>query len=306
MERVQHPRTRPAASDLADLIAPLVRADGYADTSLDGVRLMASHRPIPRTPLLYEPSIIVVAQGGKLGYLGERTIRYGPGTYLVQTLPLPFECETRASSDAPLLGVSVRIDPAMLNELASAGGPVDESQDQAMLSPMAAVTMSEEMHGAVARLLRALHDPVEARAMGEARIRDVIFAALQGAQGPALRALVFGEGNYARIVQALSFMHEAYNRDLSVEALAGRAYMSVSSFHHHFRAVAGTTPLQYLKKLRLIKARLLLCQDGQTVHRAAGAVGYRSVPQFSRDYKRTFGMPPSRERQEPEIVEAAS
>jgi len=306
MDRMAASPGRSDPNDLAQLIAPLVRGDGYTASALDGVTLMTCHREIPRTPLLYEPGVIAVAQGEKIGHLGDRRIRYGPGSYLVQTLPLPFECETLATPQQPMLGLQVRIDPAVLSELVAASGPDAWPAPQEEPRPMAAVPMSAGMHEALARLLRALHDPLDARVMGRARVREVVFEALKGAQGPALRALVWNQGSYARIVQALSRMHAAFDQELRVEELARQANMSVSAFHGHFRAIARTSPLQYLKGLRLIKARLLLSQHGYNVNQTAAAVGYRSVAQFSRDYKRTFGETPSRQRARPDVLEEAS
>ncbi|RTR06547.1 AraC family transcriptional regulator [Halomonas nitroreducens] len=291
------------AEALVELMAPLVEGDGYTPTPLKEVSLVAAQRPCARTPLMYDPSLIIVAQGHKIGYLGDREIHYGPGQYLVQTLPLPFECETHASLESPLLGVSIRLDPALLGELVTAMGERPEDEDAAPV-PMASVSMTGGMQGAVVRLLRTLQDLTETAAMGESRVRDVVFEALKGQQGPALRALVLHRGHYSRIVQVLSRLHARYAEEVSVEALARQANMSPSTFHQHFKAVAQASPLQYLKRLRLIKAQQLLVQDSSNVNQAAETVGYRSVSQFSRDYKRYFGTSPLQHRQEERAKQA--
>lgn len=297
------PAPRATTTDLAELIALLVKGDGIYSTALERVSLFCLHRTQPRTPLLYEPSLIVIAQGDKIGYLGDREIRYGPGHYLVQTLPLPFECETHGSPEAPVLGVSVRLEPALLNELVTAMGELPPSNDEDPV-PMASVPLTAGMQDAVLRLLGTLHDAAETAAMGEARVRDVVFEALKGEQGVALRALVLNQGNYSRIVQVLSRLHANYAEEVSVEALASQANMSPSTFHQHFKQVAHASPLQYLKRLRLIKAQQLLVQAAYNVNQAAAAVGYRSVSQFSRDYKRYFGASPLQHRREERALQA--
>lgn len=298
------PSSSPSPS-LVELIAPLIEHDGYTASALPAVSLMASHVPRSRTPLIYEPSLIVVAQGRKIGYLGDREIHYDPGQYLVQTLPLPFECETFAAPEAPLLGVAVRLDPAVLSELV-----LETGGDTALLAreeprPMASVAMTPGMHEAVIRLLRVLHDPLDCKVMGSARVREVIYEALKGDQGPALRALVLNQGHYSRIVQVLSQMHAEFAEELSVERLARQANMSVSTFHQHFKQITRTSPVQYIKRLRLIQARLLLSHDDHNVNRAASAVGYHSVSQFSRDYKRYFGATPMQHRRQAAVLEDA-
>ncbi|WP_458525617.1 AraC family transcriptional regulator N-terminal domain-containing protein [Onishia taeanensis] len=313
------------SSRLLALITPLIDRDGFTPSAVPSVSLMAGHHQVPRTPLMYEPSLVIVLQGRKVGYLGDREIHYDPGQYLVQTLPLPFECETFATPEAPLLGLSVRIDPAMLSELVLETGlesglgsghgtegetaheqeheteretALDISPPSQEPLPMASVAMTASMQEAVVRLLRALNDPLDARVMGEARVREVIFEALKGEQGPALRALVHHQGHYSQIIKVLAQMHADVTQDASVEVLARDANMSVSSFHQHFKQITRATPLQYLKRLRLIKARLLLSHDDLNVNQTAEAVGYRSTAQFSRDYKRTFGAPPLRDRRQ--------
>ncbi|NAO95358.1 helix-turn-helix domain-containing protein [Halomonas sp. MG34] len=294
--------TAQAGNALAAVIAPLVKSDGINNTQLPGVSLLCLSRHQARTPLIYEPSLTIIAQGRKMGYLGDREIYYDPGHYLVQTLPLPFECETYGSPEAPLLGISVRLDPALLSEMVTAMGDTGHHA-QAPL-PMASVAMTEGMQDAVWRLARTLNVAVECSAMGNARIRDVVFEALKGEQGPALRALVLGHGNYSRIVQVLSKLHTHFADDFSVEQLAAQAHMSPSTFHQHFKQITRSSPAQYLKRLRLIKAQQLLLQDNHNVNQAAAAVGYRSVPQFSRDYKRYFGEPPLQHRRQEQALRA--
>lgn len=294
--------TAQAGNTLANVISPLVKSDGMTVTPLPGVSLLYLSRHQVRTPLLYEPSLSIIAQGRKIGYLGDREILYDPGQYLVQTLPLPFECETYGSPKAPLLGISVRLDPALLSEMVTAMG--DTSGHVLAPLPMASVAMTEGMQDAVLRLTRTLHVEIECRTMGTARIRDVVFEALKGEQGEALRALVLGHGNYSRIVQVLSKLHSHFADDFSVEQLASQANMSTSTFHQHFKQITRASPAQYLKRLRLIKAQQLLLQDNHNVNQAAAAVGYRSVPQFSRDYKRYFGESPLQHRRQEQSLRA--
>jgi AraC-like DNA-binding protein len=280
------------ASQLARTLAPLVITDGFSDTAIDGVKLIASECSHPRTPLIYEPGLFVIAQGDKVGYLGDRVIHYGPGNYLVQAMPLPFECETLTRPDAPLLGLSIGVDPLMLSELVH-HLPAPPPLDRGSPEPMAAVALDAPMAEAVQRLASCLQDEHASRALGAGRVREVLFAALNGPQGQSLRQLVQQHGHYARIAESLSYLHRHFALPLTVEALAERANMSASHFHHHFKRVTQLSPVQYLKRLRLLRARVLLAQQRVNVARAAADVGYRSTSQFSREYKRYFGVSPS-------------
>lgn len=294
---------------LKDLLKPLINKDGYFETRIPSVFLFCSHVPLSRTPMVYDPCLCIIAQGRKVGYLGDREIPYNSGHYLVQTLPMPFECESFASPEEPVTGISVKIDPVQLAELvhetfppfnASSENHRDLSpainKENAPPKPMASVAIKGTMYEAVVRLVRALHDENTARIMGQGRVREVLFEALQDDQGPALRALVLNQGNYSRIAKVLHHLQASLADDHSVDQLAQMANMSVSTFHQHFKAVTRSSPRQYLKRIRLIKAQMLLNQDTMNVTQTAAAVGYRSVNQFSRDYKKTFGLPPLQER----------
>ncbi|WP_020409068.1 AraC family transcriptional regulator [Hahella ganghwensis] len=283
--------------EMLELIEPLAQVDGFYKTLVPSVCLFSSRQPKPRTPIMYEPSICIIAQGSKVGFLGDRVIPYNSGHYLVQTLPLPFECETYASEENPLFGIAVTLDAPVLAELVmETGGQQYPQDEQSCPKPMDSVAMTKSMREAVMRLLRALHDPQTAKLMGEGRVREVIYEALLGEQGKAMRALVHNQGNYSRIVRVLNQMRSELADEISVDQLARQANMSVSTFHQHFKQVTRASPLQYLKRLRLIKAQLLLNQNELNVTQTASAVGYKSVNQFSRDYKRYFGISPTYEK----------
>src|SRR5690606_16887222 len=104
-------------AEMAQLIERLAPQEGYTRSLLDGVRLMRANHPLGRTPVLYEPSIVIVCQGHKRGYLADQVYRYDAQHYLVLSVPLPFSTETEASPEEPLLAVSVRLDMTALADL---------------------------------------------------------------------------------------------------------------------------------------------------------------------------------------------
>ncbi|AMZ75103.1 MULTISPECIES: AraC family transcriptional regulator [Pseudomonas] len=286
-----------ANAALVSLIEPLATRDGFIPTRLPGVQVLRCSQDIARGPQLYEPSLVIIAQGSKLAYLGPRTLEYGAGHYLIQALPVPFECETYAMPDAPLLGISVAIDRALLGELVLAMGLMP-GRSLAAQTPesMTSAVLDGAMRGCVERLLQCLHDPLECQVMGQARLRELLFVALRGPQADVLRALVEQQGQFARIAAALSHLHTHFTEPLNVETLASCANMSASTFHEHFKRSTLLSPVQYLKRLRLLKAQRLLLSEGLGVAQVAHQVGYQSSSQFSREYKRYFERNPGEER----------
>jgi AraC-like DNA-binding protein len=288
-----------ANATLVSLLKPLATRDGFLPTALEQVQVVSAQCAVSRSPQIYEPSLMVIAQGSKLAYLGERTLEYGAGHYLVQAMPVPFECETFASPEAPLLGVSIGIDRTMLGELVLAmGTPFELDVSPQTPESMVSSPLDGTMREAVVRLLRCLHDPLERQVLGQARLREVLFAALRGPQGGALRALVEQRSQFARIAAALMYLHTHYDEPLNVEVLARCASMGASAFHEHFKRSTLVSPVQYLKRLRLIKAQQLLVAERLSVAQVALQVGYQSASQFSREYKRYFNRSPAAERGE--------
>jgi AraC-like DNA-binding protein len=281
---------------LVSLIKPLAPRPGFVETYVPGVQMLSWDHYVASSPQIYEPSLIILAQGSKLARLGPRTLEYGAGHYLVQALSVPFLCETFATVDAPLYGVSVSIDRLVLGELVQSMGLLPDSGVKAQTpESMTSAELDVQMRESVERLLRCLHDPLDSQVMGQARVREVLYAALRGPQAGVLRALVEQQGHFARIAASLQHLRDHYDQSLSVDELARCANMSASTFHEHFKRSTLLSPVQYLKRVRLLKAQQMLLGEGLGVAQVAHKVGYQSTSQFSREYKRYFERSPGEE-----------
>ena len=135
--------------------------------------------------------------------------------------------------------------------------------------------------------------PHHARVLGPQTVREMLFYALHEGGGPALQALANRHNHVGQIARVLRMIEARYADTLTMEELAREVNMSVSAFHHHFKAVTATSPLQYIKSFRLHKARMMMLHDGIKAGAAAARVGYESNSQFSREYKRFFGSTPT-------------
>ncbi|WP_416057799.1 AraC family transcriptional regulator [Stenotrophomonas maltophilia] len=288
-------RTLPQAqARMVERLQALAVEEGYTLTALPGVRLLRSNRPLARTPVLYDPGIVIVCQGVKRGYLGGQTFQYDAQHYLAVSVPVPFTMETEATAEAPLLAIYLHLDlqvaADLLIELGEHAGTGQAPAQSMMASPMQGA-----MQATVLRLLEALSDPLEAAVLGPALVRELYFRVLTGAQGAAMREALAMRGRFGRIGKVLRHIHAAYPTALDVDALAAEAEMSVATFHDHFRSITGTSPMQYVKSTRLHQARLLMLRQAMTAEAASLAVGYASPSQFNREFKRLFGLPPAAE-----------
>ncbi len=268
---------------------------GTVETGVPGVLFFWIDNDTPRSPLLYDSGIVIVGQGHKVAYIGGRSFNYDADSCLVIGVPIPLECASFANEDAPLLGIRLDIDRGLLHRLvARLAAPNDarSAVTRAAQSGIEPLKMDGLLLAAVARLVQSLPDPVERDVIGPAAVEEIIYRILRSEQGEILRTLT-EQTPYGGIANALELMHVSYANGLSVEDLAKEAAMGVSSFHRAFKRVTGESPLQYLKKVRLLKAKNLLVFEGKRVEETAYDVGYASPSQFSRDFKRYFEVPPS-------------
>jgi AraC-like DNA-binding protein len=286
--------TRSRQERMSELINVLAPSEGYTLSAIDGVKFLRSNRPLPRIPVLYEPCIVIVCQGRKRGFLGDEVYVYDAQHFLVLSVPLPFESETEASEKEPMLAISVRLNLTTVAELLLA---LDQSRGYARTAPkgICSTPIDDYLGDAVLRLLEALMSPMEANILGPSIMREIYFRVLTGEQGGSVRAALAYQSQFGKIGKALRRIHAEYNGDLDVGTLADEANMSVAAFHANFKAVTSTSPMQYLKATRLHKARLLMIQDGLSAASASDRVGYESVSQFSREFKRLFGRSPMEE-----------
>lgn len=276
----------------------LNQLEGAYDTVIPGVHFYRASEGNGRVPLVYQSGIIFMGQGHKNIHLGEQSVHYGPGDYLVIGVPLPLECEAFTEDDKPILGLSIHVDTQLLHRLVSElskdtlGSSHYSKHDPDLDLGLTSESMCPALRGAFDRLLCALLSDTDARILGPSIVEEIIYRILTGPNGHVLFDLAKHDGHYARIARVLNLMHREYAEPITVESLAEKANMSMSGFHRAFRQVTTESPLQYLKKVRLTKAKELIVAEGKRASDAAVLVGYTSPSQFSREFKRHFNATP--------------
>jgi AraC-like DNA-binding protein len=284
-------------SNLIDLLQDMATVDGDAvESKLAGVRFFKDTKHVARRPMLYNPGICIVASGHKVAYLGGTAFRYDVDNYLVTSVSMPFECASFPSPDNPLLGLFIDIDMGQLNDLISQKGLHDHVAalpDNAVSLGIGSSPMDADMKDAAIKLMKALRTDQDARILAPGLVREIYYRALCGRQAPVLHALARSTGAFSVMARVISIMEGKYSEKLDVQQLADSTNMSVSAFHKTFKEVTANSPLQYLKKIRLARARDLLVQKNMKAYLAADAVGYESPSQFSREFKRHYGLSPA-------------
>ncbi|MBZ9868703.1 AraC family transcriptional regulator [Mesorhizobium sp. CA15] len=278
---------------LVELAGAIAERVGYNATALEGVRVLRTEAVLHDVPVLYEPGAVFVLQGSKRGVLEREVYLYDEDHYLAVSVPVPFRMESTASPDRPLLAVYVEFDMRIAAEIAAQlemHSAVGSDRPRSLVSSR----MGSDIEDVLLRLLTALRNPAETAILGSSLLRELHYRVLIGPQGGAMIAALRQRGRSGRIVRSLAWLRENYSAEISVADLAGQAGMSVPSYHVHFKEMTGSSPMQYVKAMRLHEARLMIARK-TTIAQVAALVGYASAAQFSRDFKRHFGRTASEE-----------
>ena len=280
---------------MVSLLGQLTPDEGYNLTVLPDIRFLRVSHLMTQVPVLYEPGIVIVVQGEKRGFLGNDSYVYDARHYLMVSVPVPFTMETNATANEPLLAIYLRLD---FNLAAKVILELDEKNP--LLTPpsprsMMSTPMEPALRSSVLRFLQIMSSPADAVMLGPAMVREIYYRVLTGPQGAIMRSTLTMQGQFGKVAKALRKMHTEYDSSLDVNRLAREAGMSIPAFHSHFKTVTNTSPIQYLKSTRLHQARLLMLRNHLTASAASASVGYESVSQFSREFKRMFGLSPVKE-----------
>lgn len=270
--------------------------EGLSESRLKGVRFFKEIQPISRKPMVYNPGICIIAQGQKTGYLGDQKFQYDANNYLVTSVAMPFECEAFASPEKPLRGLFIDIDMSQLHDLIGRLGShpeIDCANEHGLPCGIGPAVMDKGMAVATTRLVQCLQSDIESEILGPGIVREILYHALCGTQAPVLYSLAMHGGTFSHVARALQIIQKDYAKKLDVDQLADIAHMSTTTFHRAFKEITSDSPLQYLKKVRLNKAKDLIVQRKMKAYIAADSVGYESASQFSREFKRYFGQRPT-------------
>jgi AraC-like DNA-binding protein len=264
-------------------------------TPVSGMSVVRHFGATDVVPVLYRPIFCLVLQGAKQTCLGDEIVTFSQRQSVIVGLDLPtFARVVEASRERPYVALALQIDMALIKELAAE--IEDLRNEDGPVTAIASGEADDAIVNAMERLFGLLDKPGAMPILCPLLMREIHFWLLSATHGSLLRQLVQANSNAARISEAIIQIRRNYAEPLRIPDLARAAGMSESGFHQHFKAICGTTPLQFQKRLRLIEARRLMVSENQSVSSAAGAVGYESPTQFSREFARMFGSSPRQHR----------
>ena len=275
---------------------PLAKPDQITVTAIPSLKLVHSSQPTPLNHGVLKPSFCLILKGEKQIQIGTNTIVYGPGDFLISTIEMPINGRIYgATAKMPYLGLSLEIDPKEITAIVTEA-EIDLPHAPGAINPGAFVAKSDsEIREACLRLVQLLEKPRPSKYLADQIRREILYHLLTGKNGALFYQNVVNRQSEAGIGRAIQWIRTNLNRPLKMNELAKIAGMSVSGLHHKFKAITTKGPLQYQKQLRLVQARQLLLTGSFNIAGVADEVGYSSQSQFTREYRRLFGRPPTKD-----------
>lgn len=270
--------------------------EGFFDTFIDDIKVFKVSRPIQMIDLSYNIGVLFLVDGQKYGYMEDEIVLNTPEKYLMITAPQPSECGINAYKEVSLIGLYINFDltrlqkvVSKLNELSS-----ENFSKKGKLNSAALCEKSLDIENVFVRILKALQREVESKMLEDELLNELYFRMLQDKYGFMLQELCAQNSSFSRISKVVKLIHSKMEKKISIDEMARLADMSSTSFHKLFKEALNDTPVQYIKKVRLEKARQLILHENNKAVEASQKVGYDSPTQFNREFKRYFGITPSK------------
>jgi AraC-like DNA-binding protein len=292
---LRSPKEAPAALEpLKQWMLAHTPSEGHTQIAFPDMCLYRFSRPSTfRKAATFGVTLGVVLQGQKKLRVEGHELTISPENFLVITRETEHESAAlQATPERPYLGMSLCFDPehvarAMLS-LTEAGETNTHETMPAFVLPF-----DSRLADALRRLFVSLDDPIERKLLAPLAAQEILLRLLRSDAAAAVRGGVGLAADAGRILDAMQFMRAHAAEGLSVQQIARRVAMSPSHFAHRFRAVARTSPMRYLRNVRLDQARSLLLGGQSRIGEVASQLGYESPAHFTREFKRRFGSPPT-------------
>jgi AraC-like DNA-binding protein len=285
-----------AFSELAQIIDRHATGIGKSDTALNNLCIARYESPTPPKYGSQVPVYALVAQGEKSLAIGQDVFRYGVGDFVMVSIDLPvIAAVTKASPEVPMLALALTLRPEAIRRVLDRAPSVALTARPSLNLAAGVSKVPEPLLDATLRYMRLLDEPQDRTALADLIEQEILYRLLTSPFGSRLVQSAMIDSPSNRIALAVNWLRKNHVRPLKIEDLASHVGMSVSSLHHHFKAITSMSPMQYQKQLRLNEARRLMLVERQDAGAAGFAVGYASRSQFSLEYARCFGKSPARD-----------
>lgn len=265
---------------------------GFIETYISGVNFFWSEKTIDFSSMVYPSGIALIRNGRKVGIFDRELFHYDKDHFLLITASTPLICKTIATAEEPVFGIFLQSNCAEIRQMVmDMGGK--SALPHSSSRGVEPVTIAAELEETVERLMQILLSEQESKVIGQSVLKEAVFRVLQSEHGRSLFAAMQSNTTQHKLIEIIEYIRNHFSDKISVESLATRCNMSTSRFHKEFKNMTGSSPIQFIKRIRLSKARSLITHDNKNVSTAAVEVGYTNLSQFHRDFKAYFKATPT-------------
>lgn len=273
--------------------------EGYMDTFIEDIKIFRISNNEAMMPLLYNKGISFIGKGEKVGLIQGKKFKHSSKDYLLITSPQPIDCATFTYNNEAMLGIYINLNITRLHKISSKLKEENKTKEQKNKPSFCVIASKRDeiIEDIYIRILKTLQSSVDSEILGSALLDELYLRLLQNENAEILKQLCKNGSSFSKISKVVEFLHKNLDKKTSLEDMAKMANMSVNNFLLLFKDALNDTPIQYIKKIRLNKARQLILHKKLKAVEAAKQVGYESPTQFNREFKRYFGVTSSKVHQ---------
>ncbi len=282
-------------SRLCAILEDFFNYPGQNKTEFPGFDINVREKNLVDSSCIALPSITLILSGRKRAMISGSPYEYGKGQVLVLGTACPDLFTIMPSArygQFMCASFSLDKDEVMQIESEIAEKPGDETSPSGMV---AVLEGTDPIIGCFERAVSLLQTPADIPMLAPMIRKELIYRILTNKDCANIRKLYSSGMKESQIRRAMWILRQDFAKEINISDLAASVNMSQSSFYRYFKEVAGISPLQFRKEIRLIEAKRLITQEYKNVSTACFSVGYESQTQFSREYKRYFGVSPMKD-----------
>lgn len=261
------------------------------DAGFFGVKFFRRHNMDLIHICVQKPCIFFVINGEKHINIHSKDFLIEKGCYNITYIDYPISSYfSNISEDNPYLSIYLPIDNKIISEIIKDIENIPNNSFKGISSHQA----DENLLEAYERLIDLYAKQDNNTFLAELTLKEIYYRILTGPAGADLKSLFTSDSQSNKIYKAVEYITENYKDRLTINDIAAKVNMAPSTFFRVFKQITLISPLQYQKRLRLYEAQRLMLAESLTATEAAYNVGYESITQFTREYKKIFNSSPAK------------
>lgn len=278
-------------TNIKEKLINIMPYENELDTGFFGIKFYRRNNVDLTHICVQKPCIFFVVNGEKHINIGSKDFFIEKGYYNITYIDYPVSSYfSNISESNPYLSIYLPVDNKIISEIIKDIDNIPNNSFKGISSHKA----DESLLEAYERLIDLYAKRDNNTFLAELTLKEIYYRILTGPAGADLKSLFTSDSQSNKIYKAVEYITENYKDRLTINDIAAKVNMAPSTFFRVFKQITLISPLQYQKRLRLYEAQRLMLAESLTATEAAYNVGYESITQFTREYKKIFNSSPAK------------